>query len=65
MEKHCDEKLLYLMGPWVVAKVENTEDSKEVQTMLSLPPDSPMLLMMEEEYRDTLWEGEKWGLEAP
>ena len=24
-----------------------------------------VLLMMEEEYRDTLWEGEKQGLEVP
>ena len=42
------------MRPQVAARVEDAEDSKEMQTVHSLPPVSPMLLMMEEEYRDTL-----------
>ena len=47
------------MGPQVVARVEDVKDSKEVQTMLSLPLEGPVLLMIEEEHRDTLQEGEK------
>ena len=30
----------------------------------SLPADSPVLLMMEEEYKDTLQGGGMWGIEA-
>ena len=52
------------MGPQAVARVEDVEDVKGVQTKLSLPLDSPVLLMMEEEYRNTLQKGEEWDLEV-
>ena len=65
MTKKCqDEKPLWLAEPWVVARVEDIEDIDEVQMVLSLLLDSPILLMTEKEYRNTLQRGEKQGLEA-
>ena len=65
MEKCHDERPPWLTGPWAAARVEDIGDSKEGQDVCSFSVDSLVLLMMEEEHRDTLWEGEKWGVEAP
>ena len=54
MEKHWNEKLPWLVGSWVIARAEDIEDVNKVQTVLSLPLDSPVLLMTEEEYEGTL-----------
>ena len=44
--------------------MDEEEDSNAVQASDSLPADSPVLLTTEEEYKDTLQEGEMWGIEA-
>ena len=64
-EKHCDERPLWLVGPQAATRVKDAEDSEEVQARPSLPADSPVLLIMEEEHKDTLQEGEKEDIEAP